>query len=496
MYQIVYQIKKHLRRGCRKCLIFIAPCRNRTSDLLITSYNVVISVEITTCKSTGYRIGSAKKVRKKVQFLHPFLLLKMVSVKLTLFKQKKLKDGRHPVMLYVNCGKVRRIAIGFQATLKEWDDNRKLFRRSAKDYSEKNKRLKSVLQRANEIVDRLIDKDGELDFDRFKTIFQYESSTTPQEVKRRPRKKKAPKKKTFYAFCEEYIAEKKSLGKIGTYQSYRDSVKALRKYKPKDFPFGQYDYALLKGFETSLFARGHKPGGIGVRMRGLKAIYYEAMRRGLVDKKLNPYSTVTNKDGYSLSKLKSDKIPKAMTKEELERFKAFDIEQHPKLADSWRLFMFSFKMFGMNFIDMSKLKQSNLSRGRLSYQRQKTGKHFSLLVTEDAQKIIDHYATDDSEYLFPILRGCDGLSAEEQRKACYKWLYRTKSELRKIADILGIETHITFYTARHTSATTLKRNGTPTDVISEALGHSDLAVTQHYLSKFEDEVLDEAIGRL
>lgn len=420
----------------------------------------------------------------------------MASVKLTLFKQKTLKDGRHPVMLYVNCGKVRRIALGFQATVKEWDENRRLFRRSAKDYAEKNQRLKAMLQRAHEIVDKLLDKNGDLDFERFKTIFQFEEPITGKEAKRKPRKKKAPKEKTFYAFCDEYVEEKRTLGKIGTFQSYRDSVKALRKYKPKDFPFSEFNYALLKGFETSLFARGHKPGGIGVRMRGLKAIYYEAMRRGFVDKSLNPYSTVTNKDGYSLSKLKSDKIPKALSKEELERFKAFDIEQHPNLADSWRFFMFSFKMFGMNFIDMSKLKKSNLSKGRLSYQRQKTGKHFSLLVTEDAQKIIDHYATDESEYLFPILRRYEGQSAEAQRKACYKWLYRTKSELRKIADILGIETHITFYTARHTSATTLKRNGTPTDVISEALGHSDLAVTQHYLSKFDDEVLDAAIGSL
>ena len=37
-----------------------------------------------------------------------------------------------------------------------------------------------------------------------------------------------------------------------------------------------------------------------------------------------------------------------------------------------------------------------------------------------------------------------------------------------------------------------EKRGVRTDVISDALGHADLSVTQHYLSRFEDDVLDEA----
>ncbi|HAS40222.1 MAG TPA: hypothetical protein DCS93_07070 [Microscillaceae bacterium] len=69
-------------------------------------------------------------------------------------------------------------------------------------------------------------------------------------------------------------------------------------------------------------------------------------------------------------------------------------------------------------------------------------------------------------------------------------------DLRKIAEIQGIDKSFTFYTARHTSATTLKRSGVSTDVISEALGHSNLNVTQLYLSKFDNEVLDNAMVNL
>jgi len=75
-------------------------------------------------------------------------------------------------------------------------------------------------------------------------------------------------------------------------------------------------------------------------------------------------------------------------------------------------------------------------------------------------------------------------------------LKKINRDLKKIAQITNIKTPFTFYTARHTSATTLKRSGVPTDVISEALGHSNLNVTQVYLSKFDHEVLDSAMMNL
>ena len=59
-----------------------------------------------------------------------------------------------------------------------------------------------------------------------------------------------------------------------------------------------------------------------------------------------------------------------------------------------------------------------------------------------------------------------------------KVLKQTNKGLKEIAKTLYIETHITFYTARHTSATTLKRKGVSTEIISKALGHSNSQITQ------------------
>lgn len=51
---------------------------------------------------------------------------------------------------------------------------------------------------------------------------------------------------------------------------------------------------------------------------------------------------------------------------------------------------------------------------------------------------------------------------------------------------------LSFYTARHTYADSLKKAGVSVEVISQALGHADLRTTDNYLKSFGDSVLDEA----
>ena len=50
--------------------------------------------------------------------------------------------------------------------------------------------------------------------------------------------------------------------------------------------------------------------------------------------------------------------------------------------------------------------------------------------------------------------------------------------------------------AQHTFATTLKRSGISTAVISEALGHSSEATTKAYLDKFEQTEIDSTFKHL
>jgi site-specific recombinase XerD len=59
--------------------------------------------------------------------------------------------------------------------------------------------------------------------------------------------------------------------------------------------------------------------------------------------------------------------------------------------------------------------------------------------------------------------------------------------IRKIAIKLEIKQDVTFYAARHSFATTLKRQGRSIEEIQEFLGHADKKTTERYLASFGDE---------
>ena len=65
-----------------------------------------------------------------------------------------------------------------------------------------------------------------------------------------------------------------------------------------------------------------------------------------------------------------------------------------------------------------------------------------------------------------------------------------------MASLCKIEDKITSYVARHSFATNLKQSGVSTDLISEAMGHQNVSITQAYLKELENDVIDDAMETL
>ena len=68
--------------------------------------------------------------------------------------------------------------------------------------------------------------------------------------------------------------------------------------------------------------------------------------------------------------------------------------------------------------------------------------------------------------------------------------------IRTLGKEFDITTDVTTYVARHSFATVLKKSGVNIGIISQALGHQDIKTTQIYLSKFDNEQVDEAMKNL
>ncbi len=402
------------------------------------------------------------------------------------FKNRKLKNGAYPVVLQVMfLRKPKRFTLGknlwcFEA---DWNEAAGTFKKSTENYREKNAILDKVKHRVNEIL---------FEFERDKQPFTFEAFED---------KLTGNEKKQVYSSFDKFLAtlvdEMRAQSKLGNAKIYNDFGVALNNYRSTSkIVLSDINYNFLKGFETHLYKRGCTGGGIHHYMRTLRAIFNEAIRRGLVSKDFYPFKSQLNPNGYSLMNLKSEAAPRAVSLEDIERIKRFDVTSYPNLNLPWKVFLFSYYAFGLNFADLVVLKRSNIQNGRIVYRRAKTGKEYSVAITEPMQAILSEFARKDSIFLFPFLTESIHQTPLQIMNRKHKVLKQINDGLKVISGLLDLPASLTTYVARHTFATTLKDKGVNVAIISECLGHADLSTTQAYLKKFEQSKLDEVASLL
>lgn len=402
----------------------------------------------------------------------------MITYKIILYKSKTYKNGFHPVMLQASFnGRIKRISLDFEGTPKEWDDDKQRFRKNSPGYQTKNQKLDEVDLFAQSL--------------NIGSVMERKKMTLEEFIQRLKHEDKQTK---VFDFFDARIEELQRSGKAGNAFVYTCARNALWNYtNDANLFFEDIDYRFLQSFETDMRSRDCKNGGISNYMRTIRALYNEAIRRGLADQQSYPFSTQFNKSGYSIAKLKTSFNPRAMSEKDLEKLKNFTIEQYPEYGWAYRMFMFSYFEFGINFSDMARLTHDNLHGDTLVYTRKKTGKDYALPLHPEAKKIIELFSGKD--YLFPIFSSFHKTEQQKLNRIMKKRKQFNKI-MKEIGKLLDIKTKLTSYVARHTAATTMKRRGVSEDVISEALGHSDVKTTKHYLKKFGSKVLETAATKL
>jgi integrase len=188
---------------------------------------------------------------------------------------------------------------------------------------------------------------------------------------------------------------------------------------------------------------------------------------------------------------------RALSKEDMIKIYNYPVKEGSKISDCHKIFMFSYFNQGMNYVDIAKLKWSNISKsGIMEYNRQKTGCSFAIQLGERSLKILEDYRRisgyDAENYVFPILNKAIHITPQQIQNRLLRVIKQVNSNMKLIGKELEIETPITTYVARHTYATVLKRSGVSTSIISNALGHESESITQTYLDDFESNVFFEA----
>lgn len=179
----------------------------------------------------------------------------------------------------------------------------------------------------------------------------------------------------------------------------------------------------------------------------------------------------TRKRALSLNELKALKLIELSN--EQERF-ARDV------------FLLSFYLRGISFVDLAHLKCNNCKSGVVVYQRHKTGQTIQVAWESCMGNIVNNWHREDSEYMLPLLEGCKYESS----------IRKINRELHQIGCRLGFSIPLSSYVARHTWASLAYAHQIPINVISEGLGHDSIRTTQIYLESLERGLVDEANRKL
>ncbi|QLE00952.1 site-specific integrase [Galbibacter sp. BG1] len=396
----------------------------------------------------------------------------MASIKVIL-RKKQLSDGTYPVCLRVTKYRKSKYFKTIYNTLpKHWDESVGIFNKSYPNYIQSNRLLLKFKARALKVYSELeIEKDN-FSLEDFESRFRIETNPVLQNV---------------YNFWDEIINEMIHAGRTGNARANRDSYNSIKKFHPsKSLNFKDITPTFLNKYEVFLRSRGGTDGGIGVRMRAIRALYNFAIKRNIIKKEFYPF------DSYKVSKLKGKGIKKALDINEVQRIINLDVSKYPHLTDSKNYFVFSFYTRGMNFADMLKLKWEDISVDRIFYTRAKTKGNFIIKILPPVKTILNYYSkVSTTKYVFPILlRDKMSPSQIENRKS--KTLKKYNKDLKEIAKICKIDKSLSSYVARHSFANCLKQKGIATDIISESMGHQNASITQAYLKELDSSVLDEA----
>lgn len=276
-------------------------------------------------------------------------------------------------------------------------------------------------------------------------------------------------------------------GSFGTAHVYKSSLNAIISYYGNgDFTFHEITPEWLKGFEIHLRSRGCSWNTVSTYLRTFRAVYNRA-----VDSHFAPYVPHLFRTVYTGTRadrkrsLGMEDMKKVFTKMQTSAVS-------PNMQRVRELFVLMFLLRGLPFVDLAYLRKSDLHDNVITYRRRKTGRPLAVTLTPEAMEILKKYMSRDSSspYLFPILSNREG--TKEAYREYQLALRNFNRQLMLLGEILGLGDRLSSYTARHTWATTAYYCEIHPGIISEAMGHSSITVTETYLKPFRNKKIDDA----
>ena len=295
-----------------------------------------------------------------------------------------------------------------------------------------------------------------------------------------------PTSQSVFTFFRKQIAKKEQMQCVGTKNNYTNAVNRFIEFRnQKDLTFSQMTADMMEMYQAWLWNRGVRQNTVSFYLRTLRTLHHKAVEAG----------QATSNDIFAHVQTANVRTAKrAISIKDIRNIEKLELQIGSSIDKARDLFLLSFYLRGMAFVDMAFLKKSDLKCGLVSYNRRKTHQNLNIEWIKPMQAIIDKYAeqTKDSPYMLPILTGKETSPYTQYRKV----EYNTNYNLKKIGKMIGLKIPLTTYVARHTWASIALHMNIPIATISEGMGHNSYKTTQIYLESIDVATINEANKRI
>jgi len=285
----------------------------------------------------------------------------------------------------------------------------------------------------------------------------------------------------LFPFMDYVIKNLKESNRRKTASIYITAKLSFERFRDgQDILLDKIDNDFMLKYETWLKNPGVMKNTISCYMRTLRSVYNQAVKRGLTTQK-NPFTNIFTRNDKT--------VKRAMSEDIIVKIKNMDLYSYKELALARDLFMFSFYLRGISFVDMANLRKHNVKNGYIIYSRSKTKQILTIKIEPCMQEIISRYELQTiDDFLLPVYT--------IQNKDNISQLRNYNKRLKRISEMLGLEKSLSSYVSRHSWATIALRKGISVEVISEGMGHENETTTRIYLASLGQSIVDLANAKI
>ena len=267
----------------------------------------------------------------------------MASIKVK-FRPSTVAD--HEGTIYyqiIHDRKPRQLLTDYHVFTSEWDENRSMVVTTQK--SDRKSFVLSIRERIRWDVERLTKIIRKLD----NNGLTYTADDVIDEFNR------YANEYSLFNYMESIIIKLKQNGKVRTSETYTVTLNSFKKFRQdQDIMLDCLNSEIMEAYEAWHQQRGVSPNTISFYTRILRAVYNRAVENEIIENR-NPFRHVYT----GVDKTVKRALPLSIIK----KIKALDLSLTPALDFARDMFIMSFMLRGMSFIDMAYLRKSDLSNG-------------------------------------------------------------------------------------------------------------------------------------